>query len=216
MTRPRWLAVVGLSVAVTRVDGHQLDELLQSTKLDVSSQRVSVALTLSPGTAVAAELIRELDGDRDARLSPEELRQFGLIVMRDLALTVDGRPAAITLVRAESSSIEELGDGMGALRLQFVAAGPLPPGQHRVRYQNVHASDGSVYLANALEPTDRTVEIGRQRRDYFQRSLELEVAVAPPHQRAAGGVMLAAAVALLVVTRGRRRLRVLKPLRSLR
>ena len=58
------------------------------------------------------------------------------------------------------------------LSIGAVAALPaLGAGDHRLHYRNVHQSEVSVYLANALVPVTDRVTITRQERDVDQRDL---------------------------------------------
>ena len=203
MTRALAIVFTLALLPAATADGHQLDELVQSVKVDVAHERVRVDLTLSPGAAVASRVLAEADRNRDERVSPEELHQYAAAIVAELVLIVDGRRLPFTLTRAESSSNEEFADGMGTIRLRAETAGrPFTPGHHTVSFENMHAAAMSVFLANALKPSDTTIAIHALRRDRLQRTLELDIEAATRLSLAGPGLLFVAFV-LLAGVRGR-------------
>ena len=70
-------------------------------------------------------------------------------------------------------------EGIGTVRLRANARIPsAASGRHVLTYLNSHRSESSVYLANALVPTDNRIAITSQRRDPAQHMLTLEYDVA--------------------------------------
>jgi hypothetical protein len=197
--------VAALLLAAAKASAHQLDELVQSAKLDIARDRVIVELTLLPGVQVVPQLLSAADRNADLRISPEEVHQYGSEVLRSLTLAVDGRRLTLALKSAEASAAEELADGMGVIRLRAEAAvPPLADGRHQILFRNAHTAAASVYLANALVPSDRAIDIRAQRRDRLQQSLELDIDVAAPRLNHAGAGLLVATFFALVGVRGRR------------
>src|SRR5688572_13359594 len=78
---------------------HRLDEYLQAARLSLVREGVAVELDLTPGVAVAPEIIAIIDRDADAAISPEEARAYGQAVMSDVRLTLDGHPVDVRLDR---------------------------------------------------------------------------------------------------------------------
>jgi hypothetical protein len=73
-----------------------------------------------------------------------------------------------------------MNDGVGVIRIRSSARFPAAAaGRHELTYRNTHESDISVYLANALVPTDNQIEITAQRRDSSQSELAIDYRVAP-------------------------------------
>lgn len=69
-------------------------------------------------------------------------------------------------------------EGQGTIRVEAVGHGALAgSGFHRIVYENVHQPGTSVYLVNALKPSNRDIAIGAQHRDVQQHRLELDVEV---------------------------------------
>ncbi len=72
-----------------------------------------------------------------------------------------------------------MAEGIGTVRLRASARLPsAASGRHVLTYINSHRSESSVYLANALVPTDNRIAITNQRRDPEQHMLTLEYDVA--------------------------------------
>ena len=192
---------------VATAEGHQLDEYLQATRLDLSRDRVAVELSLTPGVSIASQVLALIDRDRDRTASSEEMLDYARRVMQDIRLTIDGRAYRLALTRVVSSAWDELLEGTGSIRLEAVAEGVLlTRGTHRIVYENSHAAAQSAYLVNALKP-GRDLIIGAQRRDPLQHRIEMDVEVSSLGTRAiqfAGGSGL---IALLVTLRLRARRR---------
>ena len=69
--------------------------------------------------------------------------------------------------------------GIGMIRLRGEATmAAVSAGPHQVVYLNTHRPETSVYLANALVPSDPHIQIVDQRRDVAQRGLTLDYRVA--------------------------------------
>ena len=152
-------------LSAERLAAHRLDEYLQSARLDIYPERVEIALDLTPGIAVAREVVTALDRDLNGVIADSEARAFAVDVLRGMALDVDGVPVNMALVDSASPAIDALLRGDGAVRLR--AAAPLPAladGLHHLRFRNQYRGDAGVYLANALVPaTDRVVVAGLHR-----------------------------------------------------
>lgn len=158
---------------------HQLDECLQTAKVSVARDRIGVELTLTPGVLVAPAVLNSIDRDGDGNLSPIEIRDYAGKVVSDLVIRVDGTPQTMTLIEADAASSQELGEGVGTIRLVTHAVTPrLRSGAHRVEFANNHRAVASVYLVNALVPDDPAITIGMQQRDRLQRTVSIDVDIA--------------------------------------
>jgi hypothetical protein len=174
------------------VAAHRLDEYLQAARLAVSSNGVSVELDLTPGASVARGIAARIDRDADGAIAPAEAEAYGRAVLADLELSVNGRGVPMTLTRVESPAIDEMSDGVGTIRLEARAdLAAAPASRMVVRFANHHASRESVYLVNALKPTDRRIVLERQSRDVRQQSIDLDYAIQPGHAGAIGWSFLA-------------------------
>lgn len=160
---------------------HRLDEYLQASRVSLARDQVALEIDLTPGASIAARVVALVDRDGDGRISPLEAEAYGRAVVRDARLEVDGHAVPLTLTRAEASSIEEMREGLGSIRL--VAVGSLGQaggaGHHQLHLRNDHHPESSVYLVNALVPRTRDVVVTAQVRDTHQRDFHLDYDVRP-------------------------------------
>ena len=183
--KPR-IITISLALAVVLVghpspsDAHRLDEYLQASRISVDRDRVTVEVDLTPGVEVAAQVIARIDSNRDGRISKDEGAAYANEVVRTTLLSVDHRPVRAVLEDAQFPSLEEMTAGVGVIRLRASATIPaVGAGVHEVFYRNDHQPEISVYLANALVPSDDHIEITGQRRDYAQHELAVDYRIAP-------------------------------------
>lgn len=199
MTRFSVLTMTALLAYQISGKAHALDEYRQATRLDFARDHVRVELSLTPGVAVAAQVFALIDRDADSRISPIEIEDYALRVLRDLSLRVDDHQQRLRLIRAESASWEETRDGEGTIRIQAVADVSLTRGRYRIRFENMHEREGAgAFLVNALAPADRDLEIRAQRRDVLQHSIEVDLQVAPWFPARWWLVPVAAVAAILI------------------
>ena len=94
-------------------------------------------------------------------------------------------------------------EGTGVIRLSASVALPvLTEGSHQLFLGNTHRADVGVYLANALVPADRRIEISGQRRDVAQHELTIDYALARATDRPAVSVWQATAGLVIVTALG--------------
>ena len=159
---------------------HRLDEYLQASRVSVARGRIALEVDLTPGANIASDVIASLDRDGDTVISPIEAQSYGQSVLADLLVELDGRPVSLTLTRVEVSTIAELREGMGAIRVRATATIDGSVAGHRnLLLRNDHQPEKSVYLANALVPETADVRIVSQSRDSRQRDLRIAYTVDP-------------------------------------
>ena len=126
----------------------------------------AVIRTLTPGVAVAEQVIAEIDRDCDEAISENEAAAYAELLKRDLALRVDGRKLDLKLTASEFIAPAELRTGSGIIQMEFSAiSGSFAAGAHRLTLENRHLTTISVYLINAAQPRFATIEITRQKRN---------------------------------------------------
>ena len=187
---------------------HRLDEYLQATRLSIEIDRVNVEIDLTAGVSVARQVFAWIDTNRDGQISSTEGHAYAQQTLGAIVLSVDGRTASLTLIDSRFPEARDMNGGTGTIRLRATANLPaVTSGRHQLSYVNDHHSDMSVYLANALVPSDPRVRIADQRRDPAQRRLTLDYDVATHSAWARTSGLLAglAAVGLLAVARRSRR-----------
>ena len=171
-----WLRSVAiLLLAPAAASAHRLDEYLQAARIAVDREQIIVELDLTPGTAVAARILSEIDRDGDGAIVPHEAEAYGRDVVTDLVLTVNGRAAPLRLTDVVCPTPPEMFDGLGTIRLRARASTiGMAAERMAVRFTNNHAPVGSVHLVNALKPGDRRLVLEHQTRDVTQREIALE------------------------------------------
>ena len=96
-----------------------------------------------------------------------------------------------------------MGLGLGTIRLRATAPASAGTGRHALVYLNTHVAASSVYLVNALLPSDARIQISAQQRDVEQRGVTLDYRVGPSEGWVRGG-WLVTVVAMFGVLRRRR------------
>ena len=203
-----WLALVSPAGA------HRLDEYLQATRLSIDIDRVDLEIDLTAGVALASNVFGWIDTDGDGKISEAEGGEYARQVLRSVALKVDGRPVAISLVETSFPSFRDMSLGVGTIRLRATAKVPVArAGHHQVSFLNAHRSESSVYLVNALVPANPRIQLADQRRDVAQHGLTLDYSVmadaASPSDRTSAlllGLVMAGCLFLRhgALTQGRR------------
>jgi HupE / UreJ protein len=171
----KWAIAAAVALSLTGTLGaHRLDEYLQATILSIENDHVEGSLRLVPGVAVASLVLDSIDANRDGILSESECRAYAARVLRDMSLSIDGERLSPRLISVEASTIRQMRDGSGEIRIDFRA--DLPPGGMRrtLALENGHQKGISVYLMNSLVPRDRTIQIVAQRRNENQSAYEVE------------------------------------------
>ena len=189
-----WFAVLGVWLATPAPAGaHRLDEYLQATRLSIDVERVRLEIDLTAGVAVAPEVFASIDTNRDGQISDAEGDAYARQMLRSVVLSVDGRPAPVTLIEIRFPPFREMGLGVGTIQVRATAnLSATGAGRHQISYLNTHRSEGSVYLVNALVPADPRVQIAGQQRDPAQHRLTLDYTVRADASWARTGSLLAA------------------------
>ena len=181
---------------------HRRDEYLQAARVAIDPDRIEIELDLTPGIAVAAQVLAAIDRDGNRSISDGEARAYRARVLDGLAVDVDGTPLALELVDSSVPEVAAVLNGEGTMRLRAAAALPrVSAGTHHLRYRNSHRPDIGVYLVNALVPASARVAVVSQRRDVDQRDVTIEYTLGPdPETRVRGGLSAGAAGAAIWLT----------------
>jgi hypothetical protein len=172
VTPLRAIATTAAVAVLLSIDtqAHRLDEYLQAARLSLVHERVAMELDLTPGVAVAPEIIGIIDRDADAAISPEEARAYGQTVISDVRLTLDGHAVDVTLDRVEVPSTADLRAGLGTIAVRGSGSvDRLGAGRHSLHFRNDHHPGEAAYLINALAPGDPAIRVISQARDPIQR-----------------------------------------------
>ena len=170
-----------LLVFATNALAHRLDEYLQATRVSVATNRVDISIDLTPGVAIADQLLAVIDKDRDGRISEEEVAAYAQRVLRDIRIGLDENALALSLEDASFPALHEVKKGLGVIRIKATApVAPLSVGKHALSLTNAHLPAISAYLVNALVPKDPAIKITKQTRDELQKTYRLEFGLIPP------------------------------------
>ena len=169
-----FLAVILLLGLASPASAHRLDEYLQATTIALQKDQVELRLHMTPGVDVVPKVLASIDSDGDGLISPAEQRAYAQQVRGNLSLTVDGRPRPLRMESSSFQPVEAMRQGMGDMLFVFRADIPVRRPTHRLEFSNRYQSGIAVYLVNTLEPSDPTVRILRQDRNYNQSSYRLD------------------------------------------
>ena len=176
----RLALLLALILLPSAVFAHRDDEYLQAILVVVEPKEIRLHINLTPGIAVAEQVIAEIDRERDGVISKNEAAAYAESLKRDLTLRMDGRDLKLKLTASEFVPPEELRTGSGTIQMEFSAtSGPLAAGVHTLTLENRHLSKMSVYLINAARPKFATVQITRQKRNQNQSRGEIEFTFHP-------------------------------------
>ncbi len=151
---------------------HRLDEYLQATLLAPDKDGVEVQLQLTPGVAVLPLVLPLIDRNSDGRISPEEETSYARWVANDLELRLDGRVVSLEVIEKEFSSLDQMREGLGGIRLKLRGKGY----GRELRFKNRHLPELSAYLVNCL--ASEGLSTGTPMRDEAQRSIGFVYSVA--------------------------------------
>lgn len=201
MPRIGFIALLALSLLPGAL-AHRLDEYLQATLIGVTRDGIDLDIQLTPGVAILPAWMTLVDRDRDGRISPDEQRAYVARVIRDVELQVDGVPAPLQLVESTFPSVESMREGLGAVRIKLRTSLT----GRRLRFENRHLPQFSVYLVNCLAAPSDGLDVTGQERDESQRSIQFSYSFAAaaisgpprPFWPAAIAILLAARLALLL------------------
>ena len=172
-----WLALPGAVLA------HVLDEYLQATLLDIEPGEVRLQINLTPGVAVADQVLAQVDRDHNGTISTKEAAAYAESLKRDLTLRLDKHVLDLKLTASEFPAPAELRTGWGIIQLQFSAKrGRLDSGPHKLTLENRHLNDLSVFLVNATQPRSAAIRIDGQKRNDNQSEAEIKFTFSPVAQ----------------------------------
>ena len=168
-----WLLVLACDAMA-----HRLDEYLQATRVSVATNHIDLSIDLTPGVAIADQLLVVIDKDRDGRISKAETAAYAQLVLKDIRIRLDEKVLALSLVDASFPALHEIKAGLGVIRIKATASvGQLSAGKHALHLTNSHLPAISVYLVNALVPEVPAIRITKQTRDELQKDYRLEFGV---------------------------------------
>jgi hypothetical protein len=195
---PLLLALLALPAGAP---AHQLDEYLQGTLVAIGPKEIRFQINLTPGAAVAEQVLSLIDRNRDGMTSTNETAAYTELLKRDLAVRLDRRNVELRLAACYFPEPEVLRTGCGIIQVEYlVTPGVLAAGPHQLAFENRHLPVASGYLFNAAQSESASVGITGQKRNESQSVGEIVFDFHPPANPAVtAGMAVSLAAALFVV-----------------
>lgn len=159
---------------------HRLNEYLVATTINLSGGKVQLELRLTPGVAVAEEVLKSIDLNSDQIISITEQQAYVARLAHDLSFTLDGRSVVLQPVSFSFPTVEAIKKGMGDIIVEYEAEieprglSPARASEHRLELKNDHYRLIAVYLVNCLLPADASIHIDHQIRNADQSVYQLD------------------------------------------
>jgi hypothetical protein len=153
---------------------HEVDEYLQAALISLERDRVDVQFRLAPGAQVFSKVFAKIDTNRDGDVSEAEKQAYARAVVRDLAFTLNGQPAAAEIVSVSFPPPDLMKEGLGEIQLALRVPITTPAPQRKLVLENHHQHAISAYLMNCEKPRDASLRIVSQRRSADQSRYELD------------------------------------------
>jgi hypothetical protein len=173
--------LLGLVALPSGALAHRLDEYLQATLVAVEPGALRLQINLTPGVAVADQVLSLIDRDRDGLISTSEAAAYAELLKRDLVVRLDQRKLELRLTASNFPDPTALLTGLGLIQMEFsVTPGVLAAGPHKLTLENRHLPAASVYLFNAARPRSASLRITGQKRNDNQSKGEIAFDFHPP------------------------------------
>ncbi len=170
--------LLGLAALNSTALAHRLDEYLQATLVTIEPGEARLQINLTPGVAVADQVLAVIDRNHDGIISTNEVAAYCELLKRELTVRLDGRKVALKLAASNFPAPTELRTGWAFIQIEFSAStGSLGAGTHRLTLKNRHLPAWSVYLVNAAQPKAGSIHITRQKRNESQSTGEIDFSI---------------------------------------
>jgi hydrogenase/urease accessory protein HupE len=159
------------------VFAHRLNEYLEATTISLTRSKISLELRLTPGVAVAADILKAIDLNHDNQFSPGEQHAYLNALGSDLKLALDGRAMPIQVTSSSFPTAESITKGTGDIIIDFELPVSKTGTAHELQLTNAHYKAISVYLVNCLLPTDTGIAVTNQIRNANQSFYQLNFTI---------------------------------------
>ena len=154
---------------------------LQATLVVIEPSGVRLQINLTPGVAVAEQVLAQIDRDHDGAISKDDAAAYAELLKRDLSVQLDGHHVGLNLTAYEFPRPSDLRTGLHIIQMEFAAMSDFDAGAHKLIVKNSHMPTVSVYLFNAAKPKFGSVQVTRQNRNNDQSVGEIEFILTPPY-----------------------------------
>lgn len=199
-----WLArsiILWLMAAPWCLHAHQLDELVQLSRISVYPDNIMIQVMITPGSLIAADFYDNIDTNRDGAVSESECRSWADKWASNTRVDLDRKTAILDQGTCEFPDLNTVMSGDAIIRLNFSIRQRSGAGSHTLRMTNNNDPTRSIYLVNAAMLTTQDIRIMRQERDSSQRNYSLQYEVRGPKSAHATrfGWLLVALLVLMAV-----------------
>src|SRR5207302_9883871 len=111
------LLLLGLLAWPSAVFAHRLDEYLQATIVAIEPERVRLQINLTPGVAVAEQVLAVIDRGGGGVISTNESAAYAELLKRDLGVRLDARNVELRLTEFYFPGPAELRTGLGFIQM---------------------------------------------------------------------------------------------------
>jgi hypothetical protein len=171
----------------THAFAHRLDEYLQATLVSIEPSTIRLQINLTPGIAVADQILSHIDRNRDGIISTNEFIAYAQLLNRDLTVQLDHHNIELTPGTWYCPTPEELRTGCGIIQLELHGKlKSLTAGTNFITIENRHEPALSVYLLNAAQPKSGTIQILAQNRNPTQAKGEIAFTFRPASNQTRG------------------------------
>src|ERR1700750_2091244 len=108
-----------LWVSAVPASAHPVDELVQQIYITPTTTGIDLGVQLEPGILIGPAFVRMREVDADGQVSDIEAARNAADVRAAIVVTVNGRPAPITLVRSIYPDAGVLSAAGGSIALLF-------------------------------------------------------------------------------------------------
>jgi hydrogenase/urease accessory protein HupE len=158
--------------------GHRLNEYLEATTISLAPGKVMLELRLTPGVAIAAMVLKDIDLNSDNLISTGEQDAYLARLNKDVLLTLDGRNTGLKIVSFTFPAVETIRKGTGDIIIEFEADLEQKNVLHRLQLKNNHYNTIAVYLVNCLLPANTGIHVTGQTRNTNQSVYQLDFTTA--------------------------------------
>jgi len=184
-----FVLTVAVSAFPEAAFAHRLDEYLQATLVMIEPGEIRLDMNLTPGVAVADQLLSQMHSDSPGVITPEGAAAYTESLRRDLTVQLDRRDLHLSVAGSHFPTSDELHSGWGIIQIAFSSKiGPLHSGAHVLSIVNRHLPGISVYLLNAGQsplfdatpPKAGSIAVTAQKRNENQSIGEIDFTFQPP------------------------------------
>lgn len=152
--------------------------LYQLDSITVYRDSVDCDWYVMPGADLAADAFDRIDANCDGVVSDAEGQAYARRALRDITLTVDGKPRLFKLRNVSISDRKQMLTGLGSIDILFYFELPERLGRHTLVFENRHRRAISTFKTATLnDPADKSIRVVAPRQSAGGARLDLTYVV---------------------------------------